>query len=99
MSIKVKPTIKRINDEIDEPITCPEAMNDPENLAMRQNITEKKFVKDYDTIKAKLDEIDFQYSELMCTLNFDDETDVKLCRLETIINTLGWVLRNDNSDL
>jgi len=97
MSIKVKPTIKRNNEEIDEISVCPEAMNDPENLVMRRsNKKEEKFVKDYDTIKNKLDNTKKEI-EYLKTNNYNSWERLKL--LGTIEIVLKWVLSEDDTDL
>jgi len=102
MSIKVKPTVKRIDEEIEDICICPEAMNDPENLAMRRNVTEKKFVKDYDTIKAKLDDIRRRFERLNDN-GYRDKNGadcwVEVQRLLSIEKTLRWVLSEEITDL
>ena len=98
MSIKVKPTIKRFDDEIDEHVICPEAMNDPDNLAMRRNNDDRKFVKDYDTIKKELDRIKRESDKLEDNWSASCYR-TRMDKLTIAEVVLRWVLRDDNSNL
>jgi len=99
MSIRVKLIVKRTNEEIDEPIICPEAMNDPDNLAMRKTKKEeKKFVKDYDTIKKELDKVMNRIDSLMDDYNHPNYWD-NLKMLSNFATVLKWVLDEGKSDL